>query len=57
VDAKVQEAKDAATKKIVEILKKGSPEEKYAHLTPERRAAIQEILAQTSPYWKAKLEG
>jgi len=51
-----KEAKDAATKKIVEILKKGSPEEKYAHLTPERRAAIREILTQTSPNWKAKLE-
>ena len=52
-----KESKDASTKKIVEILKKGSSEEKYAHLTPERRAVLREILSQTSPYWKAKLEG
>lgn len=51
-----KEAKYSATKKIVEILKKGSAEEKYAHLTPERRAVLCEILSQTSPYWKAKLE-
>ena len=52
-----KEAKEASTKKIVEILKKGSSEEKYAHLTPERRAVIREILLETSHYWKANLEG
>ena len=49
------EAKARAVARIRQILLEGSADKKYAHLTPETRGRIGEVLAGSSPVWKERL--
>ena len=49
------EAKARAVARIRQILLKGSADKKYAHLIPETRGRIGEVLAGSSPVWKERL--
>ncbi len=48
-------ARDRAVARIRQILLEGSADKKYAHLTPETRRRIVEVLAGSSPLWKDRI--
>lgn len=48
-------ARERAVARVRQILQEGSVDRKYAHLTPETRRRIAEVLAGSSPLWKDRL--